>query len=192
MKTLLARMRSFLRKDEHGSLSVEAVFAFPMLFWAATATFTFFDAFKAQNTSYRANYVISDMLSRETAAIDINYLNGLHKVFRYMTHTGVENSWIRVSEVTCTANCSDENTRVLQWYWSKGVNGARDLDSADLTFYRSKIPLMAYGDHLILVETSREYRPPFAAALTSFAARNIVSHVVTRPRFAPKLECPTC
>ncbi len=189
---MLARMRRFLRKDERGSLSVEAVFAFPMLFWAATATFTFFDAFKAQNTSYRANYVISDMLSRETASIDHNYIEGLHRVFRYMTHSGVENSWIRVSEVTCTANCNDEATRILKWDWSEGVNGARDLTSADLTFYRSQIPLMAYGDHLILVETSREYKPPFAQALTSFAARDIVSHVVTRPRFAPKLDCPTC
>ncbi len=163
-----------------------------MLFWAATATFTFFDAYKAQNTSYRANYTISDMLSRETSAITQDYIDGLHKVFRYMTHTGVENSWIRVSVVTCSNNCADEDNRELSFNWSESANGARSLDAGDLVFYRSQIPLMAKGSQLIFVETSREYRPPFANALVSFAERDLVSHVVTRPRFASNFCFVTC
>jgi len=192
MRKFIAKTLAAFRNDQKGSLAVEAVFAVPMLFWAATATFTFYDAFKAQNTTYRANYTISDMLSRETDPIDLDYLNGIHKVFRYMTHTGVENSWIRVSVVVCTSACDDENNRVLEWDWSKGVNGARDLEAADLTFYRTKIPLMATGNRLILVETLREYHAPFANALVSFADRDLVSHVVTRPRFAPHLCWETC
>lgn len=37
------------------------------------------------------------------------------------------------------------------------------------------------------VETSRQYIPPFANALVSFTERDLVSHTVTRPRFAPQL-----
>ncbi len=187
MKRITHAIRRFFSRDEKGSLSIEAVFAFPMLFWAATATFTFFDAYKAQNTSYRANYTISDMLSRETDPVDQNYLDGLHKVFRYMTHSGPENTWIRVSVIRCTANCADQDNRQLEWVWSHSANGARSLTADDMTFYFDKIPLMAFGDRLIFVETSRQYSPPFANALVSFAERNLVSHVVTRPRFAPQL-----
>ena len=188
----MSKIKSFLRKcaafrdETRGSLSVEAVFAFPLLLWATTATYTFFDVYKAQNGTYRANYTISDMLSRETAIIDDAYMTGLFKVFRYMTKADQNDSWIRVSVVECISDCSQPN-RELSWNWSNGVNGARNLGSSDLEFYDTIIPLFPVGDRLILVETSMDYKPPFSLALTSFAERPLVSHVVTRPRFAPQL-----
>ncbi len=185
-KFVINIIRSF-KSDQKGSLSVEAVFAFPMLFWAATATFTFFDAYKVQNTSYRANYTISDMISRKTDNLDQAYVDGLHKVFRYMTHTGPESSWIRISRVSCYSSCTDEANRDIRFDWSASANGARELDASDLLFYKDQIPLMAKGSQLILVETSREYKPPFSNALVSFPERDLVSHVVTRPRFAGNL-----
>ena len=186
------RKKSRFANDEKGSLSIEAVFAFPMLFWAATALFTFFDAYKVQNASYRGNYTISDMISRETEPIDQTYVDGLHQVFRFMTHTGPETSWLRVSVVKCNSDCGDEAARDLEFVWSHSAGGARSLTAADLPFFADKIPLMAFGDPLILVETSRQYRPPFASALVSFAERNLVSHVVTRPRFANQVCWETC
>lgn len=187
-----ARLAAFLERDQRGSISVEAVFAFPMLLWAATALFTFFDAFKVQNTSYRANYTISDMLSRQTEPLDQSIIDGMHNIFRYMTNSGNASTWIRVSVVRCTADCNDEQNRTLEFVWSASAGGARTLDSQDLTFYASKIPLVALGDPLILVETSRHYNPPFASALVSFAERDLVSHVVTRPRFANQVCWESC
>jgi len=187
MLRLLAECYRRFRADARGSMSVEAVFAFPLLLWATTATYTFFDAYKAQYETYRANYTISDMLSRETDAIDSNFLDGLYKVFRYMTRATTSTSWIRVSVVQCMDRCSDPTNRVLQWDWSHGAGGARSLTGADLTFYNDVIPLLAKGDRLILVETSMEYQAPFSSALLSFKPRTLVSHVVTRPRFAPQL-----
>lgn len=183
--------------EQTGSLSVEAVFAFPMLFWAATAMFTFFDAYKVQNASYRANYTISDMLSRETDGITQSYIDGMHKVFRYMTHSGPEDSWMRVSVVQCNADCADDDTRELEFFWSAtadSFSGSNPhlLDDEDIDFYNDVIPLFAYGDQLILVETSRTYIPPFRLALTSFEERELVSNVVTRPRFAPNFCWEEC
>ncbi|MFV2037490.1 MAG: TadE/TadG family type IV pilus assembly protein, partial [Paracoccaceae bacterium] len=145
MKQLFARAIRFLKTEQNGSMSIEAVLAVPMLFWVATATFTFFDAFKAQNTSYRANYTISDMLSRQTDAVDQAYIDGLSKVFRYMTHSGPETSWIRVSVLRCKNDCADEAIRDLAFDWSSSTDGARLLTDADLEFYKTKIPLMAKG-----------------------------------------------
>ena len=185
LKFLKQKIRDF-RRSQAGTLSVEAVLAFPMLFWAATAMFTFFDAFKAQNATYRANYTISDMLSRETEAIDAAYLQGLYNVYRYMTHANSSTSWIRVSVVECMDLC-DQPGRVLEFEWSNSVNGARSLTNTDFAFYNDLIPLLPKGDRLILVETSMDYVPPFPSALVSFGKRKLVSHVVTRPRFAPQL-----
>ncbi|MGR3662482.1 MAG: TadE/TadG family type IV pilus assembly protein [Paracoccaceae bacterium] len=175
------------RSDQKGSLSVEAIFAFPLLLWAATGTYTFFDAFKAQNASYRANYTISDMLSRETDSIGTNYMNGMEKVFRYMTHADEAGTWIRISQVQCMDNCADGEGRTLRMEWSHGSSGARSLTQADFDFYNAEIPLLAQADRLVLVETSMLYKPPFAQALVSFPERDLVSHVVTRPRFASQL-----
>lgn len=197
MKHYFRKAIQSFRSEQSGSLSVEAVFAFPMLFWAATAMFTFFDAYKVQNASYRANYTISDMLSRETIGVDQSYIDGLHKVFRYMTHTGEEDSWVRVSVVTCNANCDDEANRELEFEWSHSADSFSGSDphalgEDDLDFYADYIPMMATGNRLILVETSREYQPPFKLALNSFPERELVSHVVTRPRFAANYCWETC
>lgn len=186
MSKLFRKLFRF-QSDQEGSLSVEAVFAFPMLLWAATGLYTFFDVYKAQSASYRANYTISDMLSRETNAIDVNYLNGMFKVFRYMTNADPSESWIRVSVVQCISECDDSEERELNMEWSKSVNGARSMTNDDFDFYNQYIPLLAQSDRLILVETSYDYQPPFSNALVSFGARDLVSHVVTRPRFAPQL-----
>ena len=196
MKHFFQKATLAFKSEQTGSLSVEAVFAFPMLFWAATAMFTFFDAYKTQNASYRANYTVSDMLSRETEPVDNDYIEGIHKVFRYMTHSGTEDSWLRVSVVTCNDNCADEANRELEFEWSHSddtleATNPHDLGEDDLDFYGDYIPLMATGTRLILVETSRTYDPPFNA-LTSFGEKELVSHVVTRPRFAANFCWETC
>jgi len=187
MSRILRKFFHKFRRDQDGSLSVEAVFAFPLLLWAATGSYTFFDAYKAQNASYRANYTISDILSRETESVDSAYLEGLLRVFRFMTYGDASTSWIRVSLVQCTDDCTSEVNRDLEFDWSHGANGARSLTAIDFDHYASKIPLFPIGDKLILVETSLDYTPPFANALVSFPERKLVSHVVTRPRFGPQL-----
>jgi len=187
MSRFLSKFFRKFRREQDGSLSVEAVFAFPLLLWAATASYTFFDAYKAQNASYRANYTISDILSRETESVDSAYLEGLLRVFRFMTYGDANTTWIRVSLVQCTDECASEANRDLEFDWSHGANGARSLTAVDFDHYASKIPLFPIGDKLILVETSLDYTPPFANALVSFPERKLVSHVVTRPRFGPQL-----
>lgn len=176
------------RSDQTGSLSVEAVFAFPLLILAATATYTFFDVYKSQNNSLRANFTISDMLSRETGYVDQAYLNGLTKVYRHLTGADPARSWIRISVVQCIDDCADDNTRTLSLDWSHASGGASGLTADDFALYNAYIPLLAQSDRLILVETSMHYEPPFARTFTSFKARELANHVVTRPRFAAQLK----
>jgi len=174
------------RRDQKGSLSVEAVIILPLLFWAITATFTFFHTYKAQSAAFRANYTVSDILSRETGEIDSDYMRGLHNLYQYMTFAKTAGTWLRVSVFHCTDNC-DQSDRTLSLLWSEGTNGARDLDASDYAHWDPLVPWMVKGDSVILVETSNHYDPPFANFLMSFPERELVSHSVTRPRFAPQL-----
>lgn len=182
LKSAIARFKT----ETRASVSVEAVLVLPLLFWAITATFVFFDVYKVQNATYRANYTVSDMLSRRAFDVDPAYANGLFKVFRYMTKATSTNSWIRISVINCLDDCGEDD-RKLAFSWSHGVNGAVDHTDADLPGLDNIIPLFSSGDQLILVETSTEYVPLFSESITHFGARTIKTNVVTRPRFAPQL-----
>jgi len=172
--------------EQRGSLSVEAAMIVPLLVWGIVAMFTFFHAYKAQNAAYRANFTISDILSRETEEIGFDYLRGVHNVYQYMTFAETQGTWLRVSVVRCLSKC-DMDTRNLDLVWSFGSNGARSLEQADFAHWEPLIPWLPKGDSLILLESSSIYTPLFPNFLVSFRERNLVSHSVTRPRFVSQL-----
>lgn len=176
----------FLR-DERGTMSIEAAIIIPILFWAICATYTFFQVYKVQNATFRANYTISDLISRETGVMDASYMRGLHNVYQFMTFATTSDTWIRVSIVNCKSNCTNLSSRNLDIDWSFGTNGARELTNGDLSFWEDKIPTLLKGDALILLETSSTYTPMFEKIVPGFSTKTLVTHSVTRPRFTQQL-----
>lgn len=120
--------------------------------------------------------MIGDMLSRETALIDQDYVDGLNQIFSYIT-VAKQPTWIRVSSVTWD---EDQDKFVLQW--SAASAGHAKLD--DLLPIQASIPAMGDGDTVVVVETYMPYQTDFNIGLDPFTYRNVV---VTRPRFAPQL-----
>ena len=175
--------------NEEGGLSVEAVFALPMLVWAITATFVFWDAFKTMNVSQKATYTVADMLSREVDPINADYMTSMHEIYDFLAGASGNNA-IRVSVVTFTTN-STTTTDELQLVWSEGVNVA---GYADVTTIQDRLPSMALGEQVIVVESEQEWSPAFAVGLASYRFREIA---LARPRFAPQMcwddgSGPTC
>lgn len=168
-------------RDEDGSLSVEAVFAIPFLVIAMTAMFVFFDAFKTQNLSQKATYTIADMLSRERNAIDGDYLQAMQELFGFLNQNGRDNG-LRVSVVSMNVD-QDTGERTLTLEWSEGTGGQKGHQSIDPILAR--IPQMAHGDQLILVESFQRWEPQFSSPMKPFTFRETA---VTRPRFAPQLK----
>ncbi|NNL74519.1 MAG: hypothetical protein HKP29_14245 [Silicimonas sp.] len=170
----------FLRRSEDGSLSIETVLAVPMLVWAITATTVFFDAFKTLNVNQKATYTVADMLSRETQAVDGDYLRGLHEVFDYLSTTPGDNA-IRVTVVRMD---EDPNTGVKTraLVWSQGVGGIAGY--LDVTTIDPRLPDMSPGDQLIVVESEQDWSPAFAVGLASYRFYDVA---ITRPRFAPQI-----
>lgn len=186
MTLSLRTMMKRFRKDQAGSLSVEAVIILPLLFWAICATFTYYNAFKVQNAVNRANYTLGDIVSRETGTVTPEYVQGLHNLYQYMTRAKDENTWIRVSTVTCKKRCNKAN-RVLRIDWSYGTAGAHTLKNTEIRQVEEMVPLLPKGDTLILVETNSVFVPLFKGMVPTFGDKTMASYSVTRPRFAQQV-----
>ena len=171
---------TFLR-NEKGSLSIEAVLAVPILVWAITATFVFWDAFKTLNISQKATYTVADMLSRETQDITPAYMTAMHEIFDYLAESDGDNA-LRVTVVTLTVD-PDTNAEVLELVWSEGVGGITGYDNLDTI--SARIPTMAVGDQMIVVESEQEWAPAFSVGLASYRFREVA---LSRPRFGPQLD----
>lgn len=183
----LRRALGRFARDEEGTLSVEAVIILPLLLWGFLATFTFFDAYRVRNLALKANYAISDLLSREIMPVNMDYLLGLEGIYTFLTEGG-DPAWVRVTVVRCTDRCDDPDARVVKRDWSKATDGVRTHSNTDIAdTYDPVIPMIAKGERVIMVETMMHYEPPFSFGLTGIPERDFRDVVMTRPRFVPKL-----
>ena len=179
LSRLAARLRRF-RRDDAGFVSIEAIIVMPLLLWLFMAMFVYWDAYRAQNTTVKASYVIADMISRENAAVNMAYINGMHQVFRYMNATD-EDTWIRVSSVQFRE--SDNTYRIL---WSRSTNLSRAPvhTNATIAQQRTRLPVMADQDTVLVVETWRRFTPAFGVGLSR---RTFDEFTVIRPRILSPL-----
>lgn len=178
--------RRFWREDAAG-MTVEAVMIIPLLFWAILATYSYFDVYHVRGLAVKGNFAISDLLSRETNPITPEYLAGIEDVFEYLTQSG-DSSWLRVTVVHCDSDCDDPDGRDLDLDWSEATDSHVSLTAQDLnSTYNDVIPLIAFGERVIMVETSLDYNPPFNTVLDGLEPRTMRDVIMTRPRFSGQL-----
>lgn len=183
LRSLRAALARFGR-DTRGSASIETVLIAPFLFAIFGGSYVWFDAYRAQNTNLKAGYTISDMISRETVPIDTDYLNGLNRVYDFLTFSR-HPTYLRVTSIKCTANCEDDATRTLEICWSWASTGRTAHTQATFAQFEDDVPLMPEGDTVILTETFMAYEP---IANVGIPPQRFEYFVVTRPRFAPEVE----
>ncbi|UOA31024.1 hypothetical protein DSM110093_00784 [Sulfitobacter sp. DSM 110093] len=183
---LLGKLQRFYH-DEEGSQTIAFLVLLPLLVWSIMAMLTFTDAFRVRGMATDATAVIADSLSRQTTPIDMDDLRGFQAVGERLTGYQVA---LRVTQVRCVRDCANLNARTLRVDFSRGI----DLDSLgnqDFTAgeSRQRVPLMAEGDRLVLVETSFMHEP---IAQIGLEGREVsVSHA-TRMRFSPQLCWEEC
>lgn len=181
------------RDDTQGTVSVEAAIMFPGLFLALMSTALLFDVYRARSTTEKAAFAVSDMLARETAAVDQDYIDGVHSLLGEISTLRSEHK-LRVSLVSW-----DSNTDDYRLVWSHGAEGVSGLSDADLPKLADNLPTLVPGESLIVVETRSRYNPPttlldssrwvrwFPEEWDGFSAFNMDTFVFTRPRFVSTL-----
>lgn len=176
-RKVLSRVSVF-RKQQEGSISVEALLILPLLAWAYLATFVYFDAFRAKNTNLKAAYTISDAISRE-ADVNDAYLNSMKRLLNFLTDSRHSTKM----RVTVLSYRSSDDKYYLLWSKKRGPN-ISTLTNSDLETLRTKLPKITDFDTLIIVETFMAYEPAFNVGINALSIDNFV---VTRPRFSPGL-----
>lgn len=184
---LTAPFRRFGR-EEKASLSIEALILTPVFFGLLLTMFTLFDVFRARSMSLKANYAVSDLLSRETNPVNASYMEGLYAIYQYLSPRGTS-SWMRVTMIQCVSDCRTDN-RDLSSYWSYATGDSPTLDSDALNaYYLEVVPVISSGEYVIMVETILDYQAPFDTIdWSGVGDRTLTDVVITRPRFAPKLD----
>jgi Flp pilus assembly protein TadG len=153
MRSLTSLLRRF-RRDERGTLIAEAVIVLPMLIWVYLALFVYWDAYRSINTSQKAAYTISDMISREMNSSPLTpaYIKGMRDVMKYLVDSD-QTVKLRVTSVTWSQS---RNRYEVDWSVSPD-NAFPLLTTSNISTVKARIPTLADGDHVIVVETDVAY-----------------------------------
>lgn len=170
-------IRRRARKDD-GSISVEAMLMLPLLIWAFLGSYVFYDAYRAQFVNTKAGYTIGDILSRETGYITPEYLDSLHDLQSFLV-ARQDPIRLRVSVIEYDDDAEDHSV-----IWSQNRGGGGTIDDDDIDAMLGSIPLMSDGEKAVIVQTSMQYVPIYAAGIDILQFDDFV---ITRPRFASQL-----
>lgn len=173
-------LRKVLRgaKKDEGSISVESMLMLPLLVWVFLGTYVFYDAYRAQFVNSKASFTIGDILSRETGYVTPEYLDSLHDLQRFLVFRQ-DPIRLRVSVVEY-----DDSNQSHSLVWSEARGEASPIDGDSLNEILPHIPIMQDGEKVLVVQTSMEYQPIYAAGIDTLQFDDFV---VTRPRFAGQI-----
>lgn len=164
--------------DTRGSVSVEFVIITPILFWVFMATYVFFDGYRQGAQNLKAAYAIADMISRETEAINDDYIDSMEAVLQLMTRVDTPLKLM----VTVVRWDEDDNRYYVDWSESRDHGSERT--NSTISDIADKLPVMPDNERVILVETEAIYVPAFDVGV---GTRTLDNFVFTRPRFAPQV-----
>ncbi|SFG15707.1 hypothetical protein SAMN04488020_101344 [Palleronia marisminoris] len=173
------------RRDETGSYSVETVLMLPVLCLTIFTMLTYIDAYRARVHALRVTYAVGDMLSRSQFPATHQTITGLAEVFDQLA-IGEHNTAIRVSSIVW-----DESNAEYLLVWSDSARAGSTtplpdpITEATLPGLTDRLPNLADGDSVIVVDSWVHYVPPFDVG---FGEQTFEHIGVVSPRFIPVLR----
>jgi Flp pilus assembly protein TadG len=177
--TKIQAMINRMRRDEGGYMVIEAVLVLPMLLWAFLALYTFWDAYRSVTTIQKAAYSISDLISRQQSPINAAFINGMRNAMDQMILQRQDTELRVTSIVKNKAKAKFE----VQWSCVSGTTTLK-LTTDDLQQLADRIPDMADGNTVILVETWVDYKPVLDIGVTE---KRFEQFILTRPRYQTRI-----
>lgn len=180
MTRLLARLFRRFRDTTSGSVTVEAVFVVPMMMMGFFGFFTFWDAYRAQNTVQKASYAVADMLSREMIPATRPFIDGLEDTLEFLIQRDAR---IRVTSLRRISDGPSGVTGMdVLWSYSPG-NVMLPLTDQTLVDIEPHIPMMSIGSNMVIFEVV----VPYTAVSDMLEVDTLSEVVAMRPRFLPTL-----
>lgn len=181
LKSRLKSRLSRFRRDEDGTVVVEAMIMFPTLMCAVLATFVFFDAFRNQSMNLKANYTLAEAVSREDSYITNVFMNNTWELHKFLTSSS------RVTRMRISVLKYDATTKTHTIVWSRAKNDGDDYQNAPINLIElttADIPVIPDGEVIIVLQTTVAYEPSFSIGLEGFTFDHTT---YTRPRFTDNL-----
>lgn len=170
MPTSLPMRLRGLRADERGAVSIETTLILPILVFLYLMTYAYFDAYRQQGLLTKAGYAAADMLSRQTAEVGPDDMEGLRNIVAFMSASG-DDTWLRISEI------EPQGPDQYDVRWSYATGGNMKLRESYVPRIAPKLPELASGERIVVVETFTLYEPPFSVGIP-----NEVLHTVSPAR----------
>lgn len=173
------RILRHFRKSEDGSISVEAVIYIPFLLIVFALMYTLFDLFRQDTVNTKAAYTISDLISRETTALDDDYIDSMYNLGQLLIRSDSGMS-MRISVLHWD---EADAAYYVDWSVERGDNMDVWTDET-VSAIEDKLPTMPDQERVIVVETWNDILPAFNVGLDG---QNIYKLVFSRPRFAAQV-----
>jgi Flp pilus assembly protein TadG len=164
--------------SQSGSMSIETVLVAPLLLFSIMFVLTFFSAFQQKGTANKAAYTVADYISRQTDAVDAEFIDGMADIYGFLNNQG--NKKLRVSSVMWSQAYGGKY--VLQW--SHAVDDAEALTSSTLSEIEPILPIMSAGTTVLVIEATTRWTPIFSVGLDILDFKDTV---ITKPRFATQV-----
>lgn len=184
--SIMRHMRLHLsrfRRNEDGNLAVETMIIAPILFWAFVALFVIFDAYRQHGVNQKAAYTIGDLVSRQSDAIDLNFLTGSQELFDTLTRSSAQTT-VRITSVQY-----DQASNTYLRDWSESIGDVPPATPQEVAGWSTRLPVLPNFEYITVVETWSRYEAPFTVGIE---AHDIVNFVFTRPRYSPKICWNAC
>ncbi|WP_102222909.1 TadE/TadG family type IV pilus assembly protein [Acidimangrovimonas sediminis] len=179
---LLRPFKRFAR-DERGTILVETIIFLPVLIWAYLGMYVYFDAFSARNTGQRATYTVADLISRQTNTLTPTDIEGMNKIFDFITNADARGSTTRIRVTDVQYNYTTDLYEVV---WSSATRTGTAMTDDDVNKLADSLPKPAQGDTEIVVESWATYTPAFDTIGVS--DQTFHDFVVARPRMSPQVS----
>jgi len=178
LKSILAGFTHRFRRQEQGSIAIEAVIILPMVFWTFLALYATFHAYRTYVVNQKVAYTIGDMISRETNPLDAAYMAGARELMAHLINTSDANVSLRVTSVKF-----DGDSQTYERHWSQSEGFVSPASAQTVENWDTNLPVLPDDEYIVVVETFQNYTPPFD---TGLAQREVRNFVFTKPRYAPR------
>lgn len=194
MMMKISRLRTSVRSfvtDESGVMLAEFLIMIPILVWGFIALIVYWDVFRTINTTQKASYSIADLMSRQ-GVVTATFVDGLDNVLEFLT-PGTFEPRLRITSfqldegANVLANFDADDTYCLLFSSSTNpLTPPLEMEDLQETAFVDRIPNMAGGESVVLVETWVDYEPKFDTGVLNAApgvsGQTFDQFIVTRPR----------
>lgn len=158
-------------KDTSGASAVEFALITPLVLFFLFGALTIFDLYRSYANVVQANFIVSDMITRETA-IDKAYLDRLYGAYAALVSADTKPTALRITSLLRTKNRYE-----VQWTVERGDKGLIPPQTQP----DKNIPDIAELDSVIHVEGFQKQRP--LMALLGGNIMTFTPDAYIRPRF---------